>query len=271
MDNKTKFYKTEWFMWLMLIFVAPVGIYMLWKRGKYNKPIRIILSVFFGVFFLSMIINNSINNQNSAADISSKPIVNEQPKEDDSNKPSEFEGITIGQERKLKEFIQAEAKKSINKDGSFDNWKIFKEGDLYTLIFSYITKERNVEVDNKFVATVNWDGKSEKLSLRKINSNPVIVLSTSHIAMLETLAKDAVKANLKAPSTAKFPGTILEADKWNFGATFKGAKEGCVLYQVQSYVDAQNSFGAMLRNNFTVVIEMNWGTNQYVIKSVNFN
>jgi len=50
-----------------------------------------------------------------------------------------------------------------------------------------------------------------------------------------------VKNILKAPSTAKFPGL----DEWRFSK-----KNGIVT--VQSYVDSQNSFGAMLRNKFIV-------------------
>ena len=50
-----------------------------------------------------------------------------------------------------------------------------------------------------------------------------------------------IKNILKAPSTAKFPGL----DEWRFSK-----KNGIVT--VQSYVDSQNSFGAMLRNKFIV-------------------
>jgi hypothetical protein len=54
-------------------------------------------------------------------------------------------------------------------------------------------------------------------------------------------AKDIVRENLKAPSTAKFSTvTILEQ------------KRGHYLLQVD--VDAQNSFGAMIRNNFMVIL-----------------
>ena len=30
--NKIKFYKTNWFMWLMLVFFGPVGIALLWLK-----------------------------------------------------------------------------------------------------------------------------------------------------------------------------------------------------------------------------------------------
>lgn len=59
-------------------------------------------------------------------------------------------------------------------------------------------------------------------------------------------AEDAVKKKLKAPSTAKFPRTT-EKDKH---IKYLGNKE----YQIDSWVDSQNSFGAMIRTNFSVTI-----------------
>ncbi len=56
--------------------------------------------------------------------------------------------------------------------------------------------------------------------------------------------KKIVESVLKAPSTAKFPNIL----KWNI---FK--QDGFVI--VQSYVDSQNSFGAMLRSEFQFKIK----------------
>lgn len=55
---------------------------------------------------------------------------------------------------------------------------------------------------------------------------------------------DIVKAALKAPSTAEFPN-ITEASIWK--------EDGIVI--VQSYVEAQNSFGAMLRSEYQIKYE----------------
>lgn len=59
-------------------------------------------------------------------------------------------------------------------------------------------------------------------------------------------AEKAVRDNLKAPSTAKFcsysdmSATNLEGDKW----------------RVSGYVDAENAFGAMIRQNWTVTLTL---------------
>lgn len=51
-NKETKFYQKAWFIWLMLILIAPVGVILLWKNKKYNKFARISISVMFSFIFL---------------------------------------------------------------------------------------------------------------------------------------------------------------------------------------------------------------------------
>ena len=57
-----------------------------------------------------------------------------------------------------------------------------------------------------------------------------------------------VKQRLKAPSTADFPGVW---DGRGDHVTYLGDQK----YRVRSYVDSENSFGAMLRMNFVGEIQ----------------
>lgn len=59
-------------------------------------------------------------------------------------------------------------------------------------------------------------------------------------------AQDVVERNLKSPSSAKFC-LMSEAT-----IHYNGEEDGGSRYTVSGYVDAQNSFGAMIRKNFTV-------------------
>ena len=55
------------------------------------------------------------------------------------------------------------------------------------------------------------------------------------------ICREFVKDNLKAPTTAKFPSTseaVIEKMATN-------------LFEVRSYVDSENSFGAMIRTNYS--------------------
>jgi hypothetical protein len=60
----------------------------------------------------------------------------------------------------------------------------------------------------------------------------------------ELFAEDIVKDNLKAPSTAKVE--VLSIDDL-----------GDNKYKINGFVDAENAFGARLRNNFIVEIKIN--------------
>lgn len=62
-------------------------------------------------------------------------------------------------------------------------------------------------------------------------------------------AKAAVLKRLKAPATADFPGCELSLDQYQITAT-----DDLSEITVSGYVDAQNIFGAKLRNNFIVVL-----------------
>lgn len=57
---KLKFYEQTWFMWVMLIFYTPVGIFFMWKfHPKIKKTIKIILTVVFTIFFMILITSSS--------------------------------------------------------------------------------------------------------------------------------------------------------------------------------------------------------------------
>lgn len=62
--------------------------------------------------------------------------------------------------------------------------------------------------------------------------------------MVWTDAQDAVKEELKAPSTAKFP--------WDYESYVTDNGDGT--YTVTSYVDAENSFGAKIRSKFRCIV-----------------
>lgn len=59
--------------------------------------------------------------------------------------------------------------------------------------------------------------------------------------------KGFVLKSLKAPSTAKFPGAYESNVGWQ--------SAGADRWQVWGYVDSQNGFGAMIRNEWKAVVE----------------
>lgn len=74
---------------------------------------------------------------------------------------------------------------------------------------------------------------------------------------LHTQAQQFVLQTLKAPSTAKFPALPSQVVDLGDGQ-----------YKIVSYVDSQNSFSAMLRSDWSVVMKLNmnvWIPEQIVV------
>lgn len=64
-----KFYEKTWFLWLSLIFFAPLGIFLLWRQQKFSKVPRIILAVFFSFFFLFEVAAATLESQPPTAPV----------------------------------------------------------------------------------------------------------------------------------------------------------------------------------------------------------
>lgn len=71
-------------------------------------------------------------------------------------------------------------------------------------------------------------------------------LSTDQRLKIQISSEDYVRKSLKSPSTAHFPNY----DEWNI---YK--KHGVIF--AESYVDSQNSFGAVIRSHFKLTIKNN--------------
>lgn len=86
-NNQNKFYEKQWFMWVMLVFFAPVGIFLMWKfNNTFQKKTKIILTIVFAIFFIIVASNSgentatndssSSNNNNStpSTEVSKKKV-----------------------------------------------------------------------------------------------------------------------------------------------------------------------------------------------------
>lgn len=83
MENKTKFYQKTWFMWIMLVIFAPIGIALMWIYHKeYATNIKIILSVVFGIFFVFVLLTDKDNgNDINITETTQSPVQNKEVQE----------------------------------------------------------------------------------------------------------------------------------------------------------------------------------------------
>lgn len=120
-DEKSTFYTQVWFMWIMLIFFAPVGIFLMWKfHPEMKKNTKIALTIVFSIFFFIALItgngeesniNNDINNENTIEVSKNKVEVI------DFSTMSESEILMWCKEKKLNCNFKREYSETVAKDG----------------------------------------------------------------------------------------------------------------------------------------------------------
>lgn len=125
-DNQPKFYEQQWFMWVMLVFFAPVGIFLMWKfNTTFQKKTKIILTVVFAIFFLVVAVSgdsettttdnsssNNNNNNNNTTEVSKKKV-----EVIDFSSMKEHEILTWCNDNNLNCNFKREYSNSVAKDG----------------------------------------------------------------------------------------------------------------------------------------------------------
>ena len=76
--------------------------------------------------------------------------------------------------------------------------------------------------------------------------------------------QDAIQEILKSPSTAKFPSSPSEYTIENNGPSPR--HDGYTTYTIHSYVDAENGYGATVRQKFNVVLDYSPNSDTYYLQ-----
>jgi hypothetical protein len=77
------------------------------------------------------------------------------------------------------------------------------------------------------------------------------------------MATKFVTQNIKTPSTAQFPSL------WESKDHVKSLGDN--RFQIDSWVDAQNLYGAMVRNNYTCIVRYNTNEDSYSMEDLKFS
>lgn len=126
----------------------------------------------------------------------------------------------------------------------------------------YIVKR---ESNNLTIKNVTDDSLKESIADKNDNTNSQNNNSTNKDNDSESLieqygkdkiqdyCKEIINSTLKSPSSAEYPGTFLDPDKdWEYS-------ESESIITVKSYVDSQNSFGAIVRSKFIIKMKITNG------------
>lgn len=156
-DEKNKFYTQTWFMWLMLIFFAPVGIFLMWKfHDEMKKNTKIILTIVFAVFFLIIAVGGSgeettTDNGNGTGENNTHEVSKVKVEVIDFSAMQEHEILNWCNEKKLNCNFKREYSDTIAKDGyikqSVKATEQVTEGSKITVTYS-LGKEPTTEQKN---------------------------------------------------------------------------------------------------------------------------
>ena len=72
MEQKEKFYKKQWFIWILLIFFPPVGIIFMWITKKDFRLLKKILLTIFALLWWIICIGFSNSNNSSTNNMSTE-------------------------------------------------------------------------------------------------------------------------------------------------------------------------------------------------------
>lgn len=168
----------------------------------------------------------------------------------------------VGSEAKIKYTISPDTYdvKIVSTKYEIDDEKIAKinenkiiglsEGETTIKVIIKDDRDNTIE-SNKAKITVELNAEQQKAKAAAELEQKRNTISTTEATMIKNYCEDIVKSILKSPSTAEFPGSFLNPfEGW-------GMNKKNNLVTVSSYVDAQNSFGATIRSEFVIQIQMN--------------
>ena len=82
-----QFFETNLFVVLALIIFFPLGLYLMFKRKCFNKPVRIAISTVFAIVTVAGVLNQPVNQNNTGTESNIATDNNTQEKIEEETKP----------------------------------------------------------------------------------------------------------------------------------------------------------------------------------------
>lgn len=208
---------------ILMLFLCPPV--GLFLMWKYSKCHKIVKTIISVLLIAIVILSNGIKKPKN---IETK----------DAN--VEVETLTVDERKELQE-----KSKTI-----LDNKDYYAMNEDERKTINELVKKWDDEIDYSFKSEyVDKKDQYEKDKYYDENYRSVIISNVKY----------EVKKQLKSPKSADFPWNDAE-----YKITYKGkSNDGLYEYTVESYVDAENSFGAEIRSEYTCVIHVTEDLKQY--------
>lgn len=118
-----KFYKKNWFIWLMIIFIFPLGLFLLFKYSNYSNKTKIIITI---IILGLVIFSKVLPTEESKNQIPEQTVTNQEVKSEKNNEVPELickqAGIGDTLESWIDEYNEPNKDNGMNK--TFENDKL---------------------------------------------------------------------------------------------------------------------------------------------------
>ena len=211
-----------------------------WKKGKWQKFVVIIVCLY---------ILGAIGNATGVL----YARIHEIEVEDITLTSGESKEInyTISPDEYDVEIVSTEFKVENEEIAKIENNTVVGLTEGETKIQVIITDNHdNIIESNKAKITVNLSEEQLKAKEEAELEEKRNTISNTEALQIKDYCEQIINDILKSPSSAEYPGSFLNPfENWNMMKKNN-------LVTVASYVDAQNSFGATLRSQFVIQIQM---------------
>lgn len=82
-----KFYKKNWFIWLMIIFIFPLGLFLLFKYSNYSNKTKIIITI---IILGLVIFSKVLPTEESINQTPEQTVTNQEVKSEKNNEIPEL-------------------------------------------------------------------------------------------------------------------------------------------------------------------------------------
>ena len=196
-----KIYEKTWFIIVMLIVFFPVGLFLMWKYSNWNKVVKIIISVIFGLALIVNMFGGSSDDKKPVED--KQPAKQEQQVDQTEPEKEDTQDVEEKQEEE-KEPVKQEEKKDEMDSWTMEQQNCYKSAKNYISFMPFsrngLIKQLSSDAGDKYPqdvaefavskleerGEVDWDEQCEKAAKSYLD-----MMAFSKEELIQQLSSDA--------------------------------------------------------------------------------
>ncbi len=129
-ERKEKFYKKEWFMWLMLLLITPIGLVLLLVNKKYAAKTKWIVAGVFSVWFIIMSIVSQPTEEEKAEEAAKQEQFEKEKEQKKANEKAASEKKKEEEKKEKERKANRSIDEIIEEDSNHVDEAMLEEGEL---------------------------------------------------------------------------------------------------------------------------------------------